>query len=113
MLRPLRQPGLRKEVAVLVTYGGEDRGMAANVSRIVKQLEADRPKAPPTVDGATPAAPADPPPEPSVVNAPGASKLQGSAWLKVAGDSGEAAIARFFERTLAKPDLPWTKRRLD
>lgn len=106
MLKPLRQPGLRSEVAVLITYGGEDKSVASNVGRIVKQLEAGRPKTPPSVDG-------KPTPEPSVVDAPGASQLQGSAWLKQAGEDGEKAIERFFQRTLAAPELPWTKRRLD
>lgn len=106
MLRPLRQPGVRSEVAVLLTYGGDDRGAAADVGRIVKQLEAGRPKPTPPVDGA-------PAPLPTVVDAPGKSRLQGSAWLKQAGPSGEEAIANFLRRTLSDPEDAWSRRRLD
>jgi hypothetical protein len=105
MLPVLRQPGVQSEIDFLITYGGDDKGAAGDVSRIVKQLEKGRP-APPKAAAGKEAAP------PTVIDAPGQSRLQGSAWLKQAGRDGETAIIRFLDRTLAVPDYPWSQRRL-
>ncbi len=105
MLPVLRQPGVQSEIAFLVTYGGDDKRVAGDVSRIVKQLEKGRPAPSKPAEGEEPT-------PPSVVDAPGASKLQGSAWMKQAGRDGQTAIIRFLDRTLAQPDYPWTHRRL-
>ena len=105
MLAVLRQPGVQSEIDFLITYGGDDKSAASDVSRIVKQLEKGRPTTPKAATGKEPATP-------SVVDAPGQSHLQGSAWLKQAGRDGETAIIRFFDRTLAQPDYPWSQRRL-
>ncbi|MEO0530333.1 MAG: hypothetical protein AAF266_07105 [Planctomycetota bacterium] len=103
MLDALRQPGVQSEVAVLLTYGGESRTAKNDAERIVRQLEKGRP---PAAQGA------DAPP-PTVIDAPGESRLQGTAWLKQAGDDGAMAIAKFLQRTLAEPELTRTQRRLD
>lgn len=106
MLPALRQPGVQSEIAFLITYGGEGKRVAGDVERIVRQLEKERPAPPESAEG-------EPPEAPSVVDAPGKSRLQGSAWLKQAGRDGETAIILFLERTLAGPEYPWTQRRLD
>lgn len=106
MLDALRQPGVQSEVAVLLTYGGESRTAKNDAERIVRQLEKARPPVPEVAEG-------EDAPLPTVVDAPGESRLQGTAWLKQAGRDGETAIARFLQRTLADPDLPRAKRRLD
>lgn len=100
MLGPLRQPGVQKEVAVLVTYGGEDKRATGDAERVVRQLEKGRPE------------PGENEP-PTVVDAPGASRLQGSAWLKQTGPDGETAIVEFLQHALAKPEFEWSQRRLD
>jgi pimeloyl-ACP methyl ester carboxylesterase len=105
MLPALRQPGVQSDIAFLITYGGDDKSVAGDVSRIVKQLEKGRPAPPRPAEGEEPTAP-------SVIDAPGTSRLQGSAWMKQAGRDGETAIIRFLDRTLAQPDYPWTLRRL-
>ncbi|TWT99675.1 Alpha/beta hydrolase family protein [Botrimarina colliarenosi] len=111
MLPVLRQPGVQSEIEVLLTYGGEDKAVAGDVERIVRQLEKGRPA--PVDSTEEPAAEGEEPTPPSVVDAPGKSRLQGSAWLKQAGRAGETAIIRFLDRTLAGPDYAWTQRRLD
>ncbi|QDV74936.1 hypothetical protein [Botrimarina mediterranea] len=105
MLPVLRQPGVQSEIAFLITYGGDDKGVASDVNRIVKQLEKGRPEPTKLNEG-------DDPTPPSVIDAPGPSRLQGSAWLKQAGRDGETAIIRFLDRTLAQPDYAWSQRRL-
>lgn len=105
MLPVLRQPGVQSEIAFLITYGGEDKSMADDVGRIVKQLQKGRPAPPKPADGVEPL-------PPSVVDAPGPSRLQGSAWMKQAGSNGQTAIIHFLDRTLAQPDYAWAPRRL-
>ncbi len=106
MLPALRQPGVQKEVAVLLTYGGEDKSTKSNAKRIVTQLEKGRPTPPEAAEG-------EPAPVPTIVDRPGESTLQGTAWLKQAGDRGEQLILRFLEEWLVKPEHPWTQRRLN
>lgn len=102
MLSPIRQPGVQTQVAVMLTYGRDDSKAQQNASRIVVQLERGRLK---LADEENPTAP--------VIDRPGRSKLQGSAWLKQAGPTGEEMLAEFLDQQLAKPDLPWVQRRLD
>ncbi|MEQ8849779.1 hypothetical protein [Botrimarina sp.] len=102
MLQAIRQPGVQTQVAVLLTYGRDDDQAQQAASRIVVQLERGRMR---LSDEETPTAP--------VIDRPGKSKLQGTAWLKQAGSAGEDLLLEFFANQLAKPELPWVQRRLD
>lgn len=106
MLPALRQPGVQKEVAVLVTYGSEDKRTKKDAERIIAQLEKGRPPITEPAEG-------EKPPIRTVLDRPGKSKLQGTAWLKQAGRAGEQMIVGFLEEWLVKPEHPWAQRRLN
>lgn len=105
MLPALRQPGVQSQVAVLVTYGNEETSSKDQAERIIRQLEKERPRVPEPVEG-------EPAPVRTVVDYPGETKLQGTAWLKLAGREGEQKIIDFLSEWLIKPEHPWTERRL-
>lgn len=99
VLRALKQPGLREEVAVLMMYGSEDRRVNADCERIYKQLSLGR----------------DMTEEPGKLNdltkisIP--TELQGANWLKQAGDKGSQFMIRFVNEFSVKPAFPWSQRK--
>lgn len=98
--KAVQQPGLRREVAVLMMYGKKDRRVNADVERIDKQLARDRTKS-------------DTPGEqyPDLMKVGVDSDLQGAKWLKQAGDKGVSLITGYLEKHSVEPNFPWSERR--
>jgi len=100
---------VQTEVAVLITCGSKDRKAANDSQRLRDQLPGEDINPPAPDAGAAPEAQ-----QPArSVHLPGNSRLQGSAWLKLAGLRGERSIIRFLEDHLVEPELPWVQRRLE
>ncbi|TWT78032.1 Alpha/beta hydrolase family protein [Posidoniimonas polymericola] len=100
VVKAVQQPGLRREVAVLMMYGSKDRRVNADVERIDKQLARDRTKS-------------DTPGErfPDLMKAGVDTDLQGAEWLKQAGEKGVGLISGYLEKHSVEPDFPWSERR--
>lgn len=96
----LRQPGLRKEVAVLLLYGEGDRRVSRDVERIYSQLERDRDE-PRTAPGVLR----------DLMKANIDSELQGGNLLRQAGAKGEQLIIDYLVKFSVEPDYPWRRRR--
>ena len=102
MLNAMRQPGVRKEVAVMLMYGANDQAASDDAEKILKQLRRGR-RDEPAAAGRLP----------SLMEAAGRTSLQGSAWLKQGGRETEDLIMRFLEQHVAEPEFGWTQRRLN
>ncbi|TWT33636.1 Alpha/beta hydrolase family protein [Posidoniimonas corsicana] len=98
--RAVQQPGLRKDVAVLMMYGSENRRVNADVERIEKQLARDRP---------TPDTPGEK--FPSLMKVGVETELQGAKWLKQAGPKGVSLVTGYLQKHSVDPDHPWSERR--
>ncbi|MEO1497762.1 MAG: hypothetical protein AAFV43_11490 [Planctomycetota bacterium] len=102
-LAALRQPGIQKNVALMVMFGDQDREQTAAADRILKQLERSR---------GEPSSPRDAELG-SLVRAGAPTKQSGAALLKSSGDPAERLIASFLSLHAARVEAPWVQRRLE
>lgn len=103
MKNPLRVPGMREKLAVLILYGSKDRRVTSDAKRIYKQLERYH------KDEITPSGGKLPP----LAEFGPETDLQGSDWLKQSGKKGEDLILRFLTRYAVEPEFEYLKRRQD
>lgn len=95
----LKQPGLRRKVAVLMMYGEKDRRVKSDVLRIHKQLQRDRKE------------PDDRDKYPDLMKVGVDTELQGSKWLKKAGDNGVQLMVDYLNKHSVEPENDWIRRR--
>lgn len=106
MQKPLRVPALQTEVSYLLLYGGADRKVASDATRIYRQLERGH-------QGSLMVAEKQSPPEklPTLTAFGPDTELQGQNWLEKAGKAGEDLIIRFLSQHAAEPDFDYAVRR--
>ncbi|MEN1678920.1 MAG: alpha/beta hydrolase [Planctomycetota bacterium] len=104
--KPLKVPALQRSISYLMLYGGGDRKVAADATRIFRQLERGH-------RGALMVPEKTKPPEtlPTLTAFGPDTELQGQNWLQKAGSAGEDLIIRFLTQHAAEPDFDYVKRR--
>lgn len=110
MTRALRQPGVQREVAVMMHYGQEDRDAKRNASRIYSQLDRYHSDATESEAGTFLR---DNSTMPSLASLGYKTKLQGGQLLKQAGPRVDAMIADFLTQQAAAGAFPYSVRRPD
>lgn len=97
----VRQPGVQREIAILMLFGNEDRRATKDVDRIYGQLEQYHPAA----------KTAEPKDLPDLLKIGAGTKLQGSQLLKTGGKKLEDVVIEFLTKHVAKGDFEYSKRR--
>ncbi len=97
----LRQPDVRRRVAMLMLYGGKERKFASDAKRIYKQVEKYHP------DAATP----EQGKLPSLLQFGRETELQGTELLKQEGKRAEDLMIRFLVQYSVEPEYERSKRR--
>ena len=103
MHQALRQPGLQRNVGVMLIYGREDRRVTADVRRIYKQLERYHPE-PESRNTDNPL---------DLLALGSDTSLQGKELLRTLGDQGETRIIDFLRIHVSEEDYEWSKREPD
>ena len=101
MREALRQPGVQREIALMMMYGADDRDVKADVLRIKKQVERYHPE---------PESTAGPPNDLVGLAVPNTS-LQGGKLLSQVGDKAVKPIAEFLNLHVTKENHDWFQRR--
>ena len=101
LVRPLRSPGLQREVSFLITYGEQFSKAKKDANNLIKNLKKYRP---------------DPPPDKvaewkNLFDVPLPMKLQGTKLLISSETNMLPDIKKFVEVRVEKQDFPWLKRK--
>jgi pimeloyl-ACP methyl ester carboxylesterase len=99
---PMRHRELMENAAWMLIYGAEDTRVAADVRRIVKQLERFHPEADAAGGAKGPS---------SLQVLPLQAKLQGSTLVRQAGGPVEDQIVAFLVENVGRQQHPWINRR--
>lgn len=103
MLKALRMPAVREQLAVCMMYGKLDKSHDADVKRIHKQLERFHPKP----KDAKPDDPHD------LLVLPASAKLQGTKLLKAGKDKAEVPIVKFLVDNVLEKEHEWIKHKFN
>lgn len=107
MQQALRQSGVQRNVATMIHYGNENRGMKRTVDRVYGQLDRYH-------DDAVESGPAEvlksKDPMASLLTVGYKTKLQGAELLKRGGDRVDRMIAKFLQQHTEDDDYDYSKR---